>query len=241
MQRQNELDGMINTTGTTFLGLTLGCARCHDHKFDPVTQRDYYSLQAIFAGVNHAERMIDQKREPALAMEQATLESRVDSAKKELTLLEARIPRFKPPVNARGNEEIFDPVQARFIRFNIVRANQSEPCVDELEIFAEGKNVALASAGSKATASGVYLDGSNPIHQLELGLCLVAGRRPVGGARNGPPLAGLRRDFKCVLDGQSIVVVAFAVARPFDAADGRRFGQLDLHPGVAAAVCWPTA
>ncbi len=73
MQRQNELDGMINTTGTTFLGLTLGCARCHDHKFDPVTQRDYYSLQAIFAGVNHAERMIDQKRNPALAMEQADL------------------------------------------------------------------------------------------------------------------------------------------------------------------------
>ena len=168
MQRQNELDGMINTTGTTFLGLTLGCARCHDHKFDPVTQRDYYSLQAIFAGVNHAERMIDQKRDPALAMEQAALESRVDSAKKELTLLEAGIPRFKPPVNARGNEEIFDPVPARFIRFNIARANRAEPCVDELEIFAEGKNVALASAGARATASGVYLDGGNPIHQLAL-------------------------------------------------------------------------
>ena len=168
MQRQNELDGMINTTGTTFLGLTLGCARCHDHKFDPVTQRDYYSLQAIFAGVNHAERMIDQKRDPALAMEQAALESRVDSAKKELTLLEAGIPRFKPPVNARGNEEVFEPVPARFIRFNIARANRAEPCVDELEIFAEGKNVALASAGARATASGVYLDGGNPIHQLAL-------------------------------------------------------------------------
>jgi hypothetical protein len=168
MQRQNELDGMINTTGTTFLGLTLGCARCHDHKFDPVTQRDYYSLQAIFAGVNHAERMIDQKRDPALAMEQAALESRVDSAKKELTLLEAGIPRFKPPVNARGNEEIFEPVPARFIRFNIARANGAEPCVDELEIFADGKNVALASAGARATASGVYLDGNNPIHQLAL-------------------------------------------------------------------------
>ena len=168
MQRQNELDGMINTTGTTFLGLTLGCARCHDHKFDPVTQRDYYSLQAIFAGVNHAERMIDQKRDPALAMEQAALESRVDSAKKELTLLEAGIPRFKPPVNARGNEEIFEPVPARFIRFNIARANGAEPCVDELEIFADGKNVALASAGARATASGVYLDGGNPIHQLAL-------------------------------------------------------------------------
>jgi len=166
MQRQNELDGMINTTGTTFLGLTLGCARCHDHKFDPVSQRDYYSLQAIFAGVQHEARDIDRKIDPALALERATLESRIDSAQKELTLLEAGVPRFKPPVKARGNEEIFEPVLARFVRFNIARANRAEPCVDELEVFAEGKNVALASAGAKATASGVYADGGNAFHQL---------------------------------------------------------------------------
>ena len=165
-QRQNELDGMISTTGTTFLGLTLGCARCHDHKFDPVTQRDYYSLQAVFAGVQHAARDIDRKIDPALERERATLESRIDSAQKELTMLEAGVPRFKPPVNARGNEETFEPVQARFVRFNIARANRAEPCVDELEVFAAGKNVALASAGAKATASGVYADGGNAFHQL---------------------------------------------------------------------------
>lgn len=55
MQRQNELDDMINTTGTTFLGLTIGCARCHNHKFDPISQSDYYSMQAIFAGVQHGD------------------------------------------------------------------------------------------------------------------------------------------------------------------------------------------
>ena len=49
MQRMNELDDMINTTGTAFLGLTTGCARCHSHKFDPISQRDYYALQALFA------------------------------------------------------------------------------------------------------------------------------------------------------------------------------------------------
>ncbi len=60
MQRQDELADMINTTGTTFLGLTLGCARCHNHKFDPITQTDFYSLQAIFAGVNHADRKLSE-------------------------------------------------------------------------------------------------------------------------------------------------------------------------------------
>ena len=55
MQRMNELDDMINTTGTAFLGLTTGCARCHNHKFDPVSQVDYYAMQAVFAGVNHGE------------------------------------------------------------------------------------------------------------------------------------------------------------------------------------------
>ena len=38
-----------DTTGSVFLGMTFGCARCHDHKFDPISQRDYYRLQAIFA------------------------------------------------------------------------------------------------------------------------------------------------------------------------------------------------
>ncbi len=58
-QRADDLDDMITATGTTFLGLTVQCARCHDHKFDPITQRDYYSLQAVFAGVTHGEREID--------------------------------------------------------------------------------------------------------------------------------------------------------------------------------------
>lgn len=58
MQRQDELSDLINVTGTTFLGLTLGCARCHNHKFDPILQRDFYSIQAVFAGVNHGDRAL---------------------------------------------------------------------------------------------------------------------------------------------------------------------------------------
>ncbi len=46
--RYDELDNMLSTTSSAFLGLTLGCARCHDHKFDPIPTRDYYSMLAAF-------------------------------------------------------------------------------------------------------------------------------------------------------------------------------------------------
>ncbi len=49
MDRFDQLDDMIKTVGTTFLGLTIHCARCHDHKFDPIPQADYYRMVAIFA------------------------------------------------------------------------------------------------------------------------------------------------------------------------------------------------
>jgi len=48
--RLDELDDVIATTSTVFLGLTVGCARCHDHKHDPITSADYYSLLAVFNG-----------------------------------------------------------------------------------------------------------------------------------------------------------------------------------------------
>ena len=50
MQRRQEiLDDITDTVARTFLGMTYGCARCHDHKFDPILQADYYRLQAFFA------------------------------------------------------------------------------------------------------------------------------------------------------------------------------------------------
>jgi hypothetical protein len=54
-ERFNELDDMIATTGSTMLGLTLACARCHDHKYDPVPRRDYYRMQCAFNGGDRAE------------------------------------------------------------------------------------------------------------------------------------------------------------------------------------------
>ena len=57
-QRADELHDMVGTTGSALLGLTVGCARCHDHKFDPIPQLDYYAMKAVFEGVKHGERAV---------------------------------------------------------------------------------------------------------------------------------------------------------------------------------------
>ena len=55
VRRQETLDDMTTVTGVTFMGLTFGCARCHDHKFDPILQKDYYRLQAFFANTTFGD------------------------------------------------------------------------------------------------------------------------------------------------------------------------------------------
>jgi len=53
--RQRFLDDVVNSVGETFLAHSLQCARCHDHKFDPIPTQDYYSIQAVFATTQLAE------------------------------------------------------------------------------------------------------------------------------------------------------------------------------------------
>ena len=54
--RQRFLDDVTNAVGETFLAHSLQCARCHDHKFDPIPTRDFYSVQAVFATTQLSER-----------------------------------------------------------------------------------------------------------------------------------------------------------------------------------------
>ena len=53
--REEELEDIISVTSQSFLGLTVNCARCHSHKFDPIPQADYYRVKAVFQGVTHGE------------------------------------------------------------------------------------------------------------------------------------------------------------------------------------------
>ena len=71
----------VNTTGTTWLGLTIGCSQCHDHKFDPITQKEYYQL---FAFLNNQD-------EPELELATDAEKQKLEAAKKDLETLEAEL------------------------------------------------------------------------------------------------------------------------------------------------------
>ncbi|MSR58889.1 MAG: DUF1553 domain-containing protein [Planctomycetaceae bacterium] len=105
--RSNDRDDMVATAMSTFQSLTVHCARCHNHKFDPIPQEDYYRLQAVFAGVDRADRPFDvdsrtqQKRReltvaraPLAARQQALADLVGQISSPEIRELDARLTEF---------------------------------------------------------------------------------------------------------------------------------------------------
>jgi mono/diheme cytochrome c family protein len=169
--RANTLDDLITATSNAFLGLTVNCARCHHHKFDPIPTEDYYRMRAAFEGVSHGERVLATDAEKQRYAEKAQpLEARRNEVTKEKAALEKSIAeRAKekatqvtnyplPKITRHFNEHRFAPVAARHLKFKML-AHVDNPKsavnarVDEFEIWTKERNVALASNGGKATGT----------------------------------------------------------------------------------------
>ncbi|MBL8822267.1 MAG: DUF1549 domain-containing protein [Planctomycetia bacterium] len=160
-QRQDDLYDMVSTTGSAFLGLTLNCARCHDHKFDPISQKEYYSMQSFFAGVQHGARDVAN---PAVKLQLDKLMTERKSLNQHLMEYKKLVSNSGPP-NSVLNTEVFDAVQARFVRMTINKTKiNDEPCIDEFEIYAGDINVAHVSMRAKPTASSEY--PNSDIHRI---------------------------------------------------------------------------
>ena len=220
----------VATTGSVFLGLTLGCARCHDHKFDPVTQADFFGLFAYFNNVDEPGLYVQQpdpKRafEPMMAVptseqaaEQAALEGQVAAA-------QAAREKVLPAEAAERERFLAETLAAAGVRW-------TTPAVTAAAAAPEGATLTIQADGSVLAA------GQNPAqdeHTLTLATTetdlrllmiealadpsMVAGR--VGRSDNGNAvLTGVRCEAVSVADPAQKREVAFTWARPAATATG---------------------
>jgi hypothetical protein len=168
--RAATLDDIITATGSAFLGLTVNCARCHHHKFDPIPTEDYYRLRAAFEGITHGRRVVASPVErEAHAAALAPLEARRVELSAKRDALNAKITTEataqlsatvwkQGKVDPTSTEERFEPVEAKFLRF-VMQAHTGNPNaaggarLTEFEVWSAGegtRNVALASNGTIA-------------------------------------------------------------------------------------------
>jgi mono/diheme cytochrome c family protein len=178
--RAATLDDIITATSGAFLGLTINCARCHDHKFDPIPTEDYYRLRAAFEGVTHGRRVVASNRERAeFASAVKTLEderSKLQAQRAKVhAVVEARAAAAlehrksaRPKIDPDQTDETFQPVEARYVRFVIhalttdyqARTDKGPRArapgsgrLTEFEVWTAGdnsRNVALAANGARA-------------------------------------------------------------------------------------------
>jgi mono/diheme cytochrome c family protein len=172
--RANTIDDMIVATSSAFLGLTIGCARCHDHKFDPILQSDYYKIQSAYDGTRQGARPIATAAQLDMrARHLRPLEERrnvINAALGELEKkFQARVAEelktspvkiTKPVVSPQGIEEKLPNKPVKQVRLTIFNSDRDPNSsggtrIEELELWTRGEkpaNVALATAGTKIEA-----------------------------------------------------------------------------------------
>ena len=174
--RYEWLTDVVDTTGLAFMGLTVGCSRCHDHKFDPVTQRDYHRMMGVFAGSEPREEPVSHQ------MSQLGFYSGYPKLLK-VDELKSAVRR----IDAGARERLVKSIEQRFPA-EVVEAYR-KPDEDRTEaerLLAAQLDGALTEAGLKENASGTEVDLSYTAEEREKRERLV---RELGDAALGANFA----------------------------------------------------
>jgi hypothetical protein len=141
--RYNELDDMTATTSVAFLGLSIGCARCHDHKFDPISSEDYYRFAASFTAAIRSEKTLDLDPE---ANEKIAAEHKLklEALRKELMAYEAeQLPlELAEFISQRGN----DPAKSLKDPWRNLRGEIQSSTASQFKLQTDGSYLAIGDA-----------------------------------------------------------------------------------------------
>ena len=121
--REDELEDLLGVVGQSFLGLTINCARCHSHQFDPIPHEEYYRLKSVFEGVKHGERPINDPADAKLRDERiSVLTKEVATAQEHVSRIEAE--GWKLAAVKRRAEQA-QPGPTAFARWSFSDANDA--------------------------------------------------------------------------------------------------------------------
>ena len=116
MARLLDRDDMVAATVSTFSSVTAHCARCHDHKFDPITQEDYYSLQAVFSGIERTDRPYDA--DPNVSSKRRALRERQRQIAIEIRAILSEARRMTSPGIEASEAQVHPLVDRRALLLN---------------------------------------------------------------------------------------------------------------------------
>jgi hypothetical protein len=109
LARQDELEEVLATVGQTFLGLTVNCARCHDHKFDPITQKEFYQLASSISGLGYGERT---EKSPGAAATLDEINTQLSRLQKQLAVINGQVRQEIIASRLEGETKAAAPPQA---------------------------------------------------------------------------------------------------------------------------------
>jgi hypothetical protein len=117
--RADEVDNQIDVVGKAFLGLTIACARCHDHKFDPIPTADYYRFAGVLQSTEMTERVVDS---PDRAAQIKKLSAQIRAINEEIETIRRTREPAQPQYSYRPEDSIFDSFDQGFGKWNIAGA-----------------------------------------------------------------------------------------------------------------------
>ncbi|WP_442505135.1 PSD1 and planctomycete cytochrome C domain-containing protein [Novipirellula sp. SH528] len=163
--RADRMDEILQTVGATAMGMTIGCARCHNHKFDPISIKDYYSMSAVFQDIEFGSRFPELAEDHPRRIRGKELYAQINQVRRQLRTLgpweEDWIGYQEIHFPAKTTPTIRVSFQSNFVR------------LDELEVLGTEQlheNLALDSSGTVVDYSKANTSEGSPIGNINDGL-----------------------------------------------------------------------